>query len=175
MSFFSLSWFKSEKQKELEKLKIEEQQIKNEILKKELDSFTQQVENTQKPYKNIKMVNKSLTIVLNDGNVLTKLNATPDDFNKARECKTEACLFSLVGDPQIVSEIEKEKKEYEKIEKILNSFDVLNNLKDFLVVGNSVYLSGIDRTLQRYPLPVYAYDGQYAADGKTGEKFFRET
>lgn len=147
MSFFSLSWFKSEKQKELEKLKIEEQQIKNEILKKELDSFTQQVENTQKPYKNIKMVNKSLTIVLNDGNVLTKLNATPDDFNKARECKTEACLFSLVGDPQIVSEIEKEKKEYEKIEKILNSFDVLNNLKDFLVVGNSVYLSGIDRTL----------------------------
>jgi hypothetical protein len=151
MGFFSLNWFKSEKQKQLETLKVEEQALKNALLNKKLENApvsTTCDQTTQwKPYKNVKMVNKSLTIVLNDGSILTKLNATTDDFNNARGAKTEEYLLSLVGDPKIVDERKKVEREYKKVEAIINSFDVLRNLKDFRVDGNSVYLVGIDRSL----------------------------
>ena len=38
MSIFTLDWFKSEREKELEQLKIEEQKLKNQLLQKMLDS-----------------------------------------------------------------------------------------------------------------------------------------
>jgi hypothetical protein len=151
MGFFSLNWFKSEKQKQLEELKVEEQALKNQMLRKTLEqepvSTTSDVTTSWKPYKNVKMVNKSLTIVLHDGSILTKVNATMDDFNNAREAKTEEYLLTLVGDPKIVDERKQVEREYKKVEAILNSFDVLKNLKDFKVEGNSVYLTGINRTL----------------------------
>lgn len=149
MGFFSLNWFKSEKQKELEKLKVEEQLLKNQLLRKNLgENPTTPAQTTMcKPYKNIKMVNKSLTIVLNDGSIITKLNATTDDFNRARDCMTEESLMQLVGNPNIVDEKRQKEREYKKIEAILNSFDVLRTIPDFRVDGNSVYLKGIDRSL----------------------------
>jgi hypothetical protein len=151
MGFFSLNWFKSEKQKELERLKVEEQALKNNMLRKKLESApvstTSDCTTTWKPYRNVKMVNKSLTIVLNDGSIITKLNATMDDFTKAREAKTEDFLLELVGNPELVSERKQKEREYKKVEAILNSFDVLKSLKDFRVEGNSVYLTGINRTL----------------------------
>lgn len=150
MGFFSLNWFKSEKQKELERLKVEEQALKNAILQKKLDVApvtTTDVTTTWKPYRNIKMVNKSITIVLNDGNVVTKLNATVDDFNRLRDCKTEDCILSLVGNPNIVNEKKQKEKENKKIESIINNFDKLAKLKDFRVEDGAVYLKGIDRSL----------------------------
>lgn len=149
MGFFSLNWFKSEKQKELEKLKVEEQVLKNQLLRKNLgENPTTTVETTMcKPYKNIKMVNKSLTVVLNDGNIITKLNATIDDFNRARDCMTEERLMELVSNPDIVNEKKEKEREYKRVEAILNSFDILRTISDFRVDGNSVYLNGIDRSL----------------------------
>lgn len=147
MGFFSLNWFKSEKQKQLEDLKLEEQQIKNNLLKQQLYPTTTTQTTEYKPYKNIKMVNKSLTIVLNDGSILTKVNATIDDFNRARDCKTEQCLLTLVGNPEIVNERKEKERQYKKIEVIRSHFTTLAKLDDFTVDGDSVYLKGIDRTL----------------------------
>jgi hypothetical protein len=86
-SIFSLSWFK--RQSELENLVIEEQKLKNEILKKELGV------SIEKPYLSIKLVNDVLTIVLNDGSVLTKPNATESDYWTAFGASSESLLFSL--------------------------------------------------------------------------------
>jgi hypothetical protein len=114
MGQFSLSWFKSSQQKELEQLQVEEQRIKNDLLRKQLftapapvyepdkTSSTADVITTCKPYLNVKLVNDVLTIVLNDGSIISKPNATSEDFNRVRISTCEDQLFTIVGSTEIV-------------------------------------------------------------------------
>ena len=110
---FSLNWFKSRKQRQLEDLKVEEQRIKNELLRKELYSATSTpVEKTynwvvktstttselgEKPYKTVKMVNNVLTVVLNDGSILSKPDATTEDFEDVRNALDEAEIMDVMS------------------------------------------------------------------------------
>ena len=48
-----------------------------------------------KPYSNIKFVNNVLTVVLNDGNIISKHPATADDFQRARNARNEVELFAV--------------------------------------------------------------------------------
>jgi hypothetical protein len=100
-----------------------------------------------KPYLNIKMVNDTLTIVLNDGNIITKTPANADDFTKAKTCTTEACLLNLVGSPEIQSERRKAEAEYEKAKAIQRGAEYLATLKEFEMKNGSLYLKGINRSL----------------------------
>ena len=77
MSIFSLDWFKSKKSKKLEELKIEEQMLKNELLRKQLVP-------EQKHYHKLKLVNDVLTVVLLNGEVLSKAGCTADDTDTAQ-------------------------------------------------------------------------------------------
>lgn len=100
----SLKWFKSAIERTIEKV------VENKIEQafNELDNEEGQIAvPSPKPYLNIKIVNDILTIVLNDGSIITKSNATSEDFNKARDCKTEACLLNLVGSPEVQEQKEK--------------------------------------------------------------------
>jgi hypothetical protein len=105
---FSLNWFKSKKERQLEELRHE---IQVKQLEKELEridnappiSMWQSSTSTAwqpqslvpqpayqikiedvKPYKTVKMVNNVLTVVLNDGSILSKSNATEEDFEDVR-------------------------------------------------------------------------------------------
>jgi hypothetical protein len=100
-----------------------------------------------KPYLNIKMVNDTLTIVLNDGNIITKSPANADDFAKAKTCTTEACLLNLVGSPEIQSERRKAEAEYEKAKAIQRGAEYLATLDQFEMKNNALYLKGINRSL----------------------------
>lgn len=100
-----------------------------------------------KPYMNIKMVNDTLTIVLNDGSIITKSPATAEDFDKARECKTESCLLSLVSSPEIKEEKRKAEAEYEKAKAIQRGAEFLATLEEFEMKNGSLYLKGISRSL----------------------------
>jgi len=166
MSIFSLNWFKSRKQQELDELKVEEQRIKNELLRKELytggtkteapeektfnwtinTSNTSNIESA-KPYKNIKLVNDMLTIVLNDGSIITKAGATNDDFMYARNASTEDQLLALVATQEIVAERKKHEAEVARAKAIRQGVEKLAQLEDFRIEGDSVYLVGIDRSL----------------------------
>ena len=168
MGQFSLGWFKSSKQKELQELLLEEQRIKNELLRKELfaaqapvyepakTSSTSNVEITQiglpdciirTPYLNVKLVNDVLTIVLNDGSIISKPNATVEDFNKVRISTCEDQLFTIVGSAEIVEEKRLREIELEKLRNIKAGINRLGELYDFTVDGDSVYLTGIQRSL----------------------------
>jgi hypothetical protein len=169
MGQFSLGWFKSSKQKELQELLLEEQRIKNEILRKELftaqapvyepakTSSTSNVEITQiglpecvvrvTPYLNVKLVNDVLTIVLNDGSIISKPNATAEDFNKVRTSTCEEQLFTIVGSAEIVEEKRLRELELERLRNIKAGINRLGELYDFTVDGDSVYLTGIQRSL----------------------------
>jgi len=138
-SIFSLSWFK--RQSELENLVIEEQQLKNEILKKELGV------SIEKPYLSIKLVNDVLTIVLNDGSVLTKPNATENDYWTALNAASESLLFSLCSDSDVKDERRKQEVEIARIHSLQQGVKRLEGLNDFEIDGHSVKLRGTGRTM----------------------------
>lgn len=101
-----------------------------------------------KPYENLKMVNDVLTIVLNDGNIITKTNASYDDFKTAQNARTEAELFNLA----MSQEAREEKRAYEadlaKARAIQAGLEKLKTINDFTVnQDGSVYLKGISRSL----------------------------
>ena len=175
MSEFNLNWFKSNK--ELEELQIENEKLKNEILKKQLGqvespSYTSTSTAYVKPYQNVKLVNDVLTIILNDGSILSKTGATAKDFNTVRECTFVDQLVRLVSDPEVIEEKEKAKVEYERLKAINNGIKLLEQLPDFRVDGSTVYLAGIDRSIpqllvEHFAAIVGSYlnaDGSVSAD-----------
>lgn len=153
----SLKWFKSAIERTIEKVvenKIE--QAFDQLDKEEgaqAPSFYSTWNSTatstasSKPYLNIKMVNDTLTIVMNDGNIITKSPATSDDFNAARDCNTESCLLNLVSSQELRDERRKVEAEYEKAKAVQRGAEYLATLDEFEMKDGSLYLKGINRTL----------------------------
>ena len=197
MGLFSLNWFKSQKEKQLEELQhqIEVKRLENtlERLDQKEKSIFQTSTSTasgtwcpvinipagessyqtshsvpvSKPYTNIKMVNDVLTVVLNDGSIITKSNANAEDFTKARECRTEACLLTLVGSAEIVKEKKEAEAAYEKAKNIQRGAEYLSKFKDFEMKHGSLYLKGINRSIP--PLMVEKFleiMGEYSYNGE---------
>ena len=143
----SLKWFKSAIERTIEKVvenKIE--QAFNELDNEE-GQTTPSYHPSGKPYLNIKMVNDTLTIVMNDGNIITKSPATSEDFNAARDCRTEACLFDLVSTQEVKDERRKAEAAYEKAKAIQRGAEFLATLEEFEMKHGSLYLKGISRSL----------------------------
>lgn len=156
MSLFSLNWFKTNKQlNELELLKIEEQRIKNDLLRKELNPVSTSagtininyIEDAYKPTKFVKLVNSVLTVVLNDGSILSKPNATQNDFISVQNASSEYNVISIITNCEVSSDRTKEEKTSQKIQAINKGFQILSKLDDFEVKEDSVYLKGINRSL----------------------------
>ena len=164
----SFNWFKSKKVQELQDLQIEEQRIKNDLLRKDLfktdfpDTISVNIvageskeepkagsdfDLEYKPYLNVKLVNDVLTIVLKDGSIITKPGATADDFKRARACFTEDMLINIVATQEVVQERIEREAEVKRFKAIHKGFELLSKFSHFKVVGNSVYLSGINRSL----------------------------
>ena len=160
----SFNWFKSKKVQELQDLQIEEQRIKNDLLRKDLfktpfpDTISVNIVGSEpkeepkedleyKPYLNVKLVNDVLTIVLKDGSIITKPGATADDFKRARACFTEDMLIDIVATQEVVQERIEREAEVKRFKAIHKGFELLSKFSHFKVVGNSVYLSGINRSL----------------------------
>ncbi len=174
MGLFSLSWFKSQKQKQLDELQHEIEVKKLEKTLERLDekekpekekpatytisgvgvsnpwvstALIVDTPTTVKPYSNIKIVNDVLTVVLNDGSIITKSKATAEDFNNARECKTEACLLALVGSPDILKEKQEAQAAYEKAKAIQKGAEYVAKFDDFEMKDGSLYIKGINRSI----------------------------
>ena len=159
----SLKWFKSAIERTIEKVvenKIEQafdqldKQEEGHSLSSASNNINWNQTTTQipageysRPYLNIKMVNDTLTIVMNDGNIITKSPATSDDFNVARDCKTEACLFDLVSTQEVKDERRKAEAAYEKAKAIQRGAEYLATLEQFEMKNGSLYLKGINRSL----------------------------
>lgn len=157
----SLKWFKSAIERTIEKV------VENKIDQafSELDTEEGQVpfsgttgtwiqttttQNTtlpNKPYLNIKMVNDTLTVVMNDGSIVTKSPATADDFNIARACTTEQCLLDLVSTQEVKDQRRKAEAEYEKAKAVQRGAEYLATLDEFEMKEGSLYFKGINRSI----------------------------
>lgn len=128
--FFSFDWLKSEERKELEqlrRLKLEEE-IKKKILVESI--FKEPVYLEQKVYKNLYFSGNSITVILNEGEVLSS-ECDLEKYARIKESKTKEEILSLLYPKE-------NKKEEYVIAK--NDLAILEVNSDFEVVGTKVYL-----------------------------------
>jgi len=158
--FLSMQWFKSKIEHAVEK--VITSKIENLMEQEDPEVPGSDYDVDRKPYLNVKMVNDVLTIVTNDGNILTKPNATPQDFIMAKAARTEEDLYLIVATPEVISEKKDREAEVAKLRALHKGIDQLKNLRQFRVEGNTVYLTGINRSLpqllvERFIEIVYPY------------------
>ena len=95
--FLSLEWFKNKVDHSIEK-----------VIERKLDKLVEEVDSDsspqENPYKTIKLVNDVLTIVLHDDSIIAKVDATEDDYHAAESAVTIGDLYTIVSDPNVVSE-----------------------------------------------------------------------
>lgn len=144
--FLSLDWFKSKVEvsidrvvaNKLEKMMGEEQKSSDTAIPKKVEG---------KPYFSMKLVNDTLTVVLNDGAIITKPNACEDDYYAVTEAKSIEEILTIVSSAEVIANIEKAKAEAAKIKALQQGIQILAVLPDFRVEGNTVYLAGTSRSL----------------------------
>lgn len=151
-NLLSLSWFKSEKKRELENLIIEGQKLQNDILTKELEKVSVP---DARPCKTIKLVGDVLTVVFHDGSLVSKSNATVEDFHKAKAATSEYELLSIVSSTNKVKveTLKTEEVEIQQTIKALEGLEVLSLSYDFEIRDNSVYMKNSDDVTIERSLP----------------------
>jgi hypothetical protein len=101
-----------------------------------------------KPYSNIKFVNDVLTVVLNDGNIISKHPATADDFQRARNAKNEVEIFAVCMVKEVYEDKRNKEQEIEKMKALAEGAKKLAGYPDYFEVRDgSVYVKGISRSL----------------------------
>ena len=158
MSIFSLKWFKSKKQQQLEDLQVEEQELKKHLLRKQLVENTNPVNITYtttssanvtiKPYQNVKLVNDILTVVLNDGSILSKPGATGADFQAVKQARSEEEIVNICSCPEVIEEKRKRDAEISRARAMQAGIQKLASYtNEFRVENNTVYFVGINRSI----------------------------
>ena len=136
MSKLSLKWFKKTTEKAIEK-----------VVKSKLQELGEEEESIKKPYLTIKLTNDVLIVVLHDGNILTKPNATEDDFYAALNSNSEENLKRILSSSEVFETVIAEEKERSRIKFIQKGIKLLEELPDFIVENNIVYLAGTSRSM----------------------------
>lgn len=136
MSKFTLNWFKSQKKNKLAKMIIQQQSIIDDFIDKPFE----------KPYKKLKLVNDVLTVILNNGDILSKTSCSVDNFNEIKQAKDESTVISLLKSTNN-QDIQIEILKNQNMTEISSNFHLLKSLTDFNVFEKSVKLVGVDRTL----------------------------
>jgi len=143
--FLSLDWFKQTAENAVAKAvasKLEslmEQQVGSDY---DIDKETY-----VKPYMVLKLINDTLTVVLNDGNILSKPNATEDDFAAVSNAKSVHEIHAIIASKEVFEDAQKIKVEAARIKALQQGIEILATLPDFRVEGTSVYLAGTSRSM----------------------------
>ena len=143
---FSFNWFRKNKQKE------EEKPLKVVVT----DGIFSEATVLPKPYMSLKMVGKVLTVVLNDGSILSKEDAEIDDFNMVRFSINENDVVKVLLNEGNRKEAEKHQEEIKAVEAILDGISILKSCDDFIVEGNSVRMVETNRTLPQILVEKFA-------------------
>lgn len=140
--FLSLDWFKSRVENSIDR-----------VVASKLDSLIQEEHKSEsqqkyvKPYFSMKMVNDTLTVVLNDGTIISKPNSCEDDFFAVSEAKSVEEILAVMSSAEVLADVQKAKAEAARIKALQKGIKLLADLPDFTVEGNTVYLAGTSRSL----------------------------
>jgi len=135
--FLSLDWFKETAESAITK-----------VVAEKLESLMQEEETPKiKLCLRVQLSNDILTVVLNDGSVITKPDATEADFHAVSKARDAHEIHAIIGSKDVVADVEKVKAEAAKIKALQKGIQLLGDLPDFTVEGNSVYLTGTSRSM----------------------------
>jgi len=140
--FLSLDWFKSRVENSIDR-----------VVASKLDSLIQEEHKSEsqqkyvKPYFSMKLVNDTLTVVLNDGAIISKPHASEEDFYAVADAKSVEEILAVISSNEVVADVNKAKAEAARIKALQQGIKLLADLPDFTVEGNTVYLAGTSRSL----------------------------
>jgi len=138
--FLSLDWFKSKVEMSIDR-----------VVANKLESLMEQEEAPnevfEKPFFSIKLVNDTLTVVLRDGSVLSKPNATEEDYYAISNARSVHEIHAIVASREVLQDVEKVRAETARIKALQQGIQALADLPDFTVEGTTVYLTGTSRSM----------------------------
>jgi hypothetical protein len=139
--FLSLDWFKQTAENAIAK-----------VVANKLESLMEQEEapvqqSYVKPYTNIKLVNNTLTIVLSNGDILTKPGATEEDYHAIINARSVHEIYAVIASREVLEDVEKVRAEAARIKALQQGIEILGCLNDFNVEGSTVYLAGTSRSM----------------------------
>lgn len=148
--FLSMSWFKNRIENAVEK-----------VITKKIDNLMDQDDEEEeavyeKPYITAKLVNNVLTVVLNDGSIVSKPGATQEDFDRVRNAQTEAQIVSICIPQDVRDQKLRDEKELNRIKALQNSIQNLGRSSDFTVEGNTVYMKETGRSMPQLMVEKFA-------------------
>lgn len=140
--FLSLEWFKNRVNHSIDRV-IESKldSLINEESEGEQEHFTEPL------YRGIKLVNDSLTILMNDGSIINKPNATEEDYEAIINVKSQYEFNNIIMDPNVLQEKQEKAKELAKAKALMKGIQLLEDCGEFTVEDNVVYFKGISRSI----------------------------
>ena len=145
-----MDWFKAQIKKTLEIV------IEKKVEKATVEMAQEELVLTDKLYSTIKLVNNTLTVVLGSGRVLTKTDATKEDYEAAKNCKSLYELQYVLSCPEIAEDELIKEAEIAKIKAFNEGIKILYKLDDFSFDNSSVYFKGIKRSLPELLIKKFA-------------------
>jgi hypothetical protein len=140
--FMSLEWFKNSTERAIEK--VVANKLESLI---EQDSQKEKQESLEKAFTNVKLVNDTLIVVLTNGKVLIKPEATEEDYYRVLASKTIDDVINVISSIKVTDERMADEAEYKRMQALKKGIKLLADLEDFTVEGNSVFLTGTSRSL----------------------------
>ena len=147
--FMSLEWFKNSAERAIENVisKKLESLIEDQGPEYDGAGFNTEDRAEEPLYKNLKLVNDTLTVVTNNGNVLSKSEATEEDYYAILNAKSFDDIFTVISTAKVSEERIAHDADIKKMQALKKGIKLLADLPDFDVKGNSAYLAGTSRTL----------------------------
>ena len=161
--FLSLEWFKGTAERAIEK-----------VVASKLESLMEEEEvptSEQPLYKNLKLVNDTLTVVMANGDIFSKPGATEQDYFTVSLAQTESDILKVVMTPEVADQRVAADAEFKRKQVLLKGIKLLEDLEDFIVEDNVVYLTGTSRSLPQLLvekfIEIVDRVGQQMADDRT--------
>lgn len=142
----SLKWFKEMAEKSVDKYVKEIVSSNTDCSNIIVNTHSEPVPK-EKVYAHLTLVGNVLTVVLKDGSIISKSEATADDFKAVREARSEEEIFQVVATEAVRKQRLDDEKEIAKIKIIHNGLSRLVETGDFKVKDNSAVLKGTTRTI----------------------------
>ena len=166
---FSLDWFKNRVENSIDRV------IANKIENLIEEPVVKEQKIYEKPYFAIKLVNDTLTIVLADGTIITKPGATEDDYFAIQGARDVYEIHAIVSSKEVKQDVEDMKAEAERIKALQKGIQLLADLPDFTVKGNSVYLSDTTRSMPQLLVEKFIEIVNRVGNQPADEKTFHES
>ena len=167
--FLSLDWFKNRVENSIDRV------VANKIENLIEEPVVKEQKIYEKPYFAIKLVNDTLTIVLTDGTIITKPSATEDDYYAVQSAKDIYEIHAIVSSKEVKQDVADMKAEAERIKALQRGIQLLADLPDFVVKGNSVYLSDTTRSMPQLLVEKFIEIVNRVGEQPADEKTFHES